>query len=230
LKDLVLGHAKINENLTKKLTYNDKMLENINFKIEGLSSSVQNQLSFNKMIETKLAQIVASIPIDNKGKIPGQPENSLEKVNVVTTRGGKSTRDPPNPNNKTGKAQGQQEKEPSPATKTQKDQEEEEETALEDFADTSYLPFPTRKRKQAMDDQFARFVEMIKNIYVSVPLMYVLHVPSYAKYIKDIINNKRPLLSIEVVKLTEECSAAILNHLPKKKDPGCPTITCSIGT
>jgi len=34
-----------------------------------------------------------------------------------------------------------------------------------------------------------------------------------------------------MVKLTEECSAAILNSIPqKKKDPGCPTITCSIGT
>ena len=31
LKDLVLGQAKINENITKKLTFNDKMLENINF-------------------------------------------------------------------------------------------------------------------------------------------------------------------------------------------------------
>jgi hypothetical protein len=33
-----------------------------------------------------------------------------------------------------------------------------------------------------------------------------------------------------VIKLTEECSAAILNISPaKKKDPGCPTIDCSIG-
>jgi hypothetical protein len=82
-----------------------------------------------------------------------------------------------------------------------------------------------------VDEQFAHFVEMIEKIHVSVPLMDVLHVPSYAKYIKDIINNKQPLPSTEVVKLTEECSAAILNRLPeKKKDPGCPTITCSIGT
>ena len=82
-----------------------------------------------------------------------------------------------------------------------------------------------------MDEQFARFVEMIEKIQVSIPLMDVLHVPSYAKYIKDIINNKQPLPSTKVIKLTEECSAAILNHLPKKKkDPGCPTITCSIGT
>jgi hypothetical protein len=65
---------------------------------------------------------------------------------------------------------------------------------------------------------------------MSVLLMDVLHVSSYAKYIKDIINNKRLLPSTEVVKLMEECSAAILNHLPKKKDTGCLTITCSIGT
>jgi hypothetical protein len=32
-----------------------------------------------------------------------------------------------------------------------------------------------------------------------------------------------------VIKLTEECSVAILNISPaKKKDPGCPTINCSI--
>ena len=36
---------------------------------------------------------------------------------------------------------------------------------------------------------------------------------------------------MEVVKLMEECIPAILNRLPKrKKDPRCPTITCSIGT
>jgi hypothetical protein len=33
-----------------------------------------------------------------------------------------------------------------------------------------------------------------------------------------------------VIKLIEECSAAILNKSPKtKKDPGCSTIDCSIG-
>jgi hypothetical protein len=34
-----------------------------------------------------------------------------------------------------------------------------------------------------------------------------------------------------VIKLTEECSAVILNTSPiKKKDLGCPTIDCSIGS
>ncbi|XP_052166297.1 uncharacterized protein LOC127783068 [Oryza glaberrima] len=36
---------------------------------------------------------------------------------------------------------------------------------------------------------------------------------------------------MEMAKLMEECSNAILHRLPeKKKDPGCPTISCSIGT
>ena len=98
-----------------------------------------------------------------------------------------------------------------------------------DFVDTSYLSFPTRNQKQDVDKQFTHFVEMIEKIHVSITLMDVLHVPSYAKYNKDIINNKRPLPSTEVVKLTEECSAAILDFPEKKKDPRCPTISCSIG-
>jgi GTP-sensing pleiotropic transcriptional regulator CodY len=80
LKNLVLGQAKINKNLTKKLSYNDKIIENINTKLGNQSSSVKKQLSFNKMIETKLAQIAAAIPVNNEGKILGQPENSLKKL------------------------------------------------------------------------------------------------------------------------------------------------------
>ena len=54
--------------------------------------------------------------------------------------------------------------------------------------------------------------------------------PTYARYLKDILHNKRPLTTTEVIKLTEECSVAILNtSLIKKKDPRCPTIECSIG-
>ena len=39
-----------------------------------------------------------------------------------------------------------------------------------------------------------------------------MQVPTYAKYIKDILGNKRTLPTTEVVQLTEECSAAILDR------------------
>ena len=91
------------------------------------------------------------------------------------------------------------------------------------------LLFPSRNRKAKMDEQFGKFVEVIQKLYINTPLLDAIQVPTYAKYLRDILNNKRPLPSTEVIKLTEECSAAILNTSPiKKKDPGYPTIDCSI--
>ena len=169
---------------------------------------------FHKMIEMKLAQIADVVPF-------------LQKIKVVTTRGGKSTRDPPHPNHAEKAARPQAEEE---ATEQDDPEEPKEENPRKTF-DTSFLLFASRKQKITVDEQFARFVEMIQKIHVNIPLLDMMYVPTYARYIKDIINNKRPLPTMEVVKLTEECSAAILNQPPKKKeDPGCPTINCSIGT
>jgi hypothetical protein len=81
------------------------------------------------------------------------------------------------------------------------------------------------------DEQFGKFVEVIKKLYLNIPLLDAMQVPTYAKYIKDILGNKRTLPTTEVVQLIEESSAAILDPLlEEKKDPGCPTITCSIGS
>jgi hypothetical protein len=60
------------------------MIENIKSKLTKLSSSIKNQLSFNKMIETQIAQIAAAIPVNHSGKIPGQSDNSLENVHAAT--------------------------------------------------------------------------------------------------------------------------------------------------
>ena len=63
-----------------------------------------------------------------------------------------------------------------------------------------------------------------------MPLLDALQVPTYSRYFKDIMGNKREIPP-STVKLTEECSAAIANEAPeKKRDPGCPTIPCSIGS
>ena len=74
------------------------------------------------MIETQLAQIATTIPTDSNGKIPAQPKNSHENVKAVTTRGGKTTRDPSNPNHSAGKAKQCQEVEASTIEK-EKEQE-----------------------------------------------------------------------------------------------------------
>jgi hypothetical protein len=81
------------------------------------------------------------------------------------------------------------------------------------------------------DEKFSRFVEVIRKIYVHVPMLDVMQVPTYAKYLKDILNQKGPLPETNRLLLAEGCSNAILNSLPNKMgDMGIPTISCLIGT
>ena len=51
----MLEQARINENISKKLAFNDKVLENINTKIDSFSSAIKDQLRYNKKIESQLA-------------------------------------------------------------------------------------------------------------------------------------------------------------------------------
>ena len=69
------------EGLSRKLASNDKRLENINNRMDSFSSAIINQHSFNKMIESQIAQLAAVVPPTDKGKIPGQPED-LETTNL----------------------------------------------------------------------------------------------------------------------------------------------------
>ena len=48
------------------------------------------------------------------------------------------------------------------------------------------------------DEQFGKFVEVIKKLYVNILLLDAMQVPTYAKYIKDILGNKRALPTTEV--------------------------------
>ncbi|XP_021648954.2 uncharacterized protein LOC110641518 [Hevea brasiliensis] len=56
--------------------------------------------------------------------------------------------------------------------------------------------------------------------------------PSYAKFLKDILSKKRRLEDYEIVTLTEECSVILQNKLPPKlKDPGSfsiPYLICNM--
>jgi hypothetical protein len=48
LRELILEQAKINDNIAKKLAFHDKVLENINIKMDSFSSVIKDQLSYNK--------------------------------------------------------------------------------------------------------------------------------------------------------------------------------------
>ena len=82
-----------------------------------------------------------------------------------------------------------------------------------------------------MDKQFAKFLEVFKTLHINIPFVDALaQMPSYAKFLKDILKNKKRFEDFETVKVNKECSAIIQNKLPPKlKDPGSFTIPCTIG-
>ena len=70
------------EVLSIKVATNDKILENINNRMDIFASTIKKQHSFNKMIESQIAQLVDVVPLSDKGKILGQPKD-LETANLV---------------------------------------------------------------------------------------------------------------------------------------------------
>jgi uncharacterized coiled-coil protein SlyX len=52
LTDLVAGQSKLLDQISKKVVSNDKVLENINSRMDIFTSAIKNQHSFNKMLES----------------------------------------------------------------------------------------------------------------------------------------------------------------------------------
>jgi len=82
LRELVTSQSKLLHQMIRKLTSNDKTLENIHTRMDTFASAIKNQHSFNKMLESQLTQLAAAVPPLQKGKIPGQLED-LETANLV---------------------------------------------------------------------------------------------------------------------------------------------------
>ncbi|XP_059294441.1 uncharacterized protein LOC132047410 [Lycium ferocissimum] len=92
-------------------------------------------------------------------------------------------------------------------------------------------PFPQRLQKQKAVSACKKFLELLKQVHINIPLVELLQeVLKYAKYIKDVVANKWRWTEFETVALTEECSSRLRSKIPPKlKDPGSFTISITIG-
>ena len=92
------------------------------------------------------------------------------------------------------------------------------------------IPYPQCLKNSKLDKQFTKFLEVFKKLNINIPFADALEqMPSYVKFMKEILSNKRRLSDFETVNLTEECSAILQQKLPQKlKDPSSFTIPCTI--
>ncbi|XP_009626120.1 uncharacterized protein [Nicotiana tomentosiformis] len=86
-------------------------------------------------------------------------------------------------------------------------------------------------KREKLDKQFSKFLDILKQLYINIPFTDALtQMPSYAKFLKEILSSKRKLEEVSVAKLTKKYSVILQNKLPQKLgNPKSFTTPCTVG-
>jgi hypothetical protein len=190
--------------------------------------NIDQVLNMMKRLETQVGQLAGRLS-SNEGKLVGQPQGP-EMEKAIQTRSGKETEDPE-------RSAGARKLKPSAEmeefAKAEVTEIVTEEPEFEMLGEDTKIPqLMLCYFRGKLDNHFGKFVEVVHRLSINMSLLDALQVPTYSCYFKDILANKYEIetLRVDHVKMSEQCSAAIANGLEKQKDPGCPTIPCSVGS
>ncbi|XP_070031788.1 uncharacterized protein [Nicotiana tomentosiformis] len=91
-------------------------------------------------------------------------------------------------------------------------------------------PYPQKLTKKNSENQFKKFIDMMKSLSINVPLVEELEkMPGYEKFMKDFVTKKRSM-NCETIKMTHQVSAIVHSMAPKLEDHSAFTIPCTIGS
>ncbi|XP_075100128.1 uncharacterized protein LOC142176414 [Nicotiana tabacum] len=195
----------------------------------------QAHAATNRNLERQLGQLASSQNNRPAGALPSDIEaNPKVSLNVVTLRNERQLEEV---QSKKGKHVTFNERPTTIESTSEKSKESEKPTGEAVAEQPPPLvarpppPFPQRLQKLKDDVAYKKFLDILKQVQINILLVDILQeVPKYAKYIKDIVANKRRLTEFETMALTEECGSRIQGKLPQKlKDPSSFTIQISIG-
>ncbi|GJZ73555.1 reverse transcriptase domain-containing protein [Tanacetum coccineum] len=119
-----------------------------------------------------------------------------EHVNAVFIRSGKSYNPPVNSNDQQTNSENpinfddsdEEDEEPTPQPKIQNPKPVKETTLPKPYKPK--IPCPQRLRKEKMEAQYGKFLDVIRAVRINVPLIDVLAgMPNYGKFIKELIRN-----------------------------------------
>ncbi|XP_070004875.1 uncharacterized protein [Nicotiana sylvestris] len=136
------------------------------------------------------------------GNLPSDTEkNTKETIKVVSLRSGTTLTDPvvkarPKVVNK------YTETPPEKKSEEKKGQSTGVKKEIEESRHMLALPLPQKMKREKLDKCFGRFSEMLKQLYVNIPFTEILtQMPTYAKFLKEILSSKRKLEETIVDKL-----------------------------
>ncbi|XP_021740040.1 uncharacterized protein LOC110706425 [Chenopodium quinoa] len=85
-----------------------------------------------------------------------------------------------------------------------------------------HIPFPHRMIEKKLNEKLSKFLDEMEGLQSNIPLLHALsQMPTYAKFLKNILSNKSRLEESDSISLPTEISAIPQNELPEKfGDPG----------
>ncbi|XP_021770762.1 uncharacterized protein LOC110734948 [Chenopodium quinoa] len=194
------------------------------------------------------AQLAERVPFNSSSTLPGQSQTNPSNIvkpdscKAITLILGTSYE---GPKEEDGKEKKEGEEKMSEDKEVEEEKVDEKEKSMEkkkskDAVTSSTssearnldgpVPFPGRLAERKLNDKFAKFLSVMKNLHINLPFIEVVtQMPSYSKFLKDILTNKRKL-NDELITLPHQVSALVQHKMPKKqKDPGSFTLPVKIG-
>ncbi|XP_074318502.1 uncharacterized protein LOC141655313 [Silene latifolia] len=178
------------------------------------------------MLETQMTQLASSSSQRQKGQLSpqGNPLTNHETVNAFQVRSGTHYEGPMKPIEE-DVVEGSANSKDVVQVRVLEDRKESKTLRK----NTKVIESTTTNPKH--DEQPGKFMEIMKNLEVSIPLTELItHVPAYAKYMKDILTKKKSIRRSETIAFTGTSSVILQgNSPPKLNDPGSFSISCTIG-
>ncbi|KAK8926051.1 hypothetical protein KSP39_PZI018317 [Platanthera zijinensis] len=198
--------------------------ENFNRYVASNESNIRNITGSLKNLELQVGQLARLMSERALGALPGNTEpNPRETANAITLRSGKEVVDPKRIDPQV------QISPPSPLPSSSSTQPLP--ILIEKSILNKALPYPHKLDKERVNAQYEKFILLLKQIHINVPFCEAIsQMPKYAKFLKELLSNKRKLEDISHISLNAVCSAALTSKLPlKQNDPGRFSIPCLFG-
>lgn len=186
------------------------------------------------MLETQISQVSQQQAYTRAPSriILGKPQpNPKWHVNDITLWSGKELEVVSNKRDEGNDTESEsipfwKERNPTPPTK----EVVEEESYVSPPPYKPQISFPQILVKTKIEYHFRKFVEVFKKFYINIPFIKELsQIPSYAKFLKEILSSKWKLKDIDILVLTQECNFVIQKKMPPKlKDHESFFVPCII--
>ncbi|XP_076885257.1 uncharacterized protein LOC143534716 [Bidens hawaiensis] len=238
----------LKELLTKKSTMHSHLIDRDNNTQQRLAEHdtlLKNQQSLFLEMSRKVDEMMKQmLPNKQVGAFQGSTElNPKAQLKAVTTRSGSGGEQEYSPADDEEPVDDEIEMETpvrtherrvpaSTASNSESPAEKVVEKKIEDKkipeVDLTRVPYPARLLRQKYAHEYGHFLDMFKQLKINLPFVEALqHMPKYAKFLKDLLSNKKKLEGVSTVCLNEKCSVVVQNKLPEElADPRHFTIPC----